>query len=297
MRSRLGRRLPPLAVLGVALAAGCHRAPPLLTPSVAPAPEAVLLRLHGRIGQARHIRLALDNFVHLGPGEPPSGDSAPPTMRMIQFATESVTAVSGDTITVVRVTDSSRMNMPGLDPSSAMFDSLGRGMTITTKMDSRGRAISTEIRGSPWLDQQMASLRRLLPGTDTSGTASRGTFTRLPDRPVRVGETWADTSSPPQALGGPTGAVVTTCRLERIETRGGRRVAIIVFDVVTPPMRLDTPMRISSGPMHTIGELQLDLDAGWVVGLSMTMTGSTHTAMGDVSMRMVTRQTTLEEKP
>jgi hypothetical protein len=299
MRARFRRHLAPLAALGVAFAAECHRAPPPLAPPPAGvAPEAVLLRIHGLVGQSRHIRVATVNFMHFGPGEPPSGDSARPTMRMIQFATESVTAVSGDTMTVALVTDSSRMEMPGLNVPGAMLDSLNSlSLTMTTRMDSRGRVLSFEMKGSPRLNAQMASIRRMLPGSDTPGEAARGTFTRLPDRPVRVGETWADTSSLPRALGGPGGAVVATCRLERIETRAGRRVAVISSDMVTPPMALDRPMRVSSGPMHTVGEVQLDLGAGWIVSRSMTMTGSTHTEMGDVSMRMVMRQTPLEEGP
>jgi hypothetical protein len=239
----------------------------------------------------------MQTFVHFGPGEPPSGDSSRPTMRMIQFATESVTAVSGDTVTVALVTDSSRMEMPGLPVPGAMLDSLdSRGLTITTRMDRRGRVISTETKGNPRLEERMASIRRMLPGVDTSGEGSRRMFTLMPDRPVRVGETWADTSSMPRALGGPARAVVATFRLERIEIRGGHRLAVISSDVVTPPMALESPMRMSSGPMHTVGETQLDLDAGWIVRRSTTMTGSTHTEMGDVSMRMVTRQTLLDDE-
>jgi hypothetical protein len=299
MHPRFRHHLPLLAVSGVAVAAACHRVPPapLAPPPAALTSEAVLLRLHGRVGQSRQIRVAMEGFVHFGPGEPPSGDSARPTMRAIQFATESVTAVSGDTMTVVLVTDSSRMEMPGLPVPGAMLDSLdSRGLTITTRMDGRGRVISIETRGSARLEARMAPLRRMLPGVDTSGETSRGTFTRLPDRPVRVGETWADTSSVPRALGGPGGAVVATFRLERIEIRGGHRLAVISSDVVTPPMALETPMRMSSGPLHTVGETQFDLDAGWIVRRSTTMTGSTHTEMGDVSMRMVMRQTPLEDE-
>jgi hypothetical protein len=239
----------------------------------------------------------MQTFVHFGPSEPPSGDSTRPTMRMIQFATESVTVVSGDTVTVTLVTDSSRMEMPGLPVPGSMLDSLdSRGLTITTRMDRRGRVISTETKGSPRLEERMASIRRMLPGVDTSREASRGAFTLLPDRLVRVGETWADTSSVPRALGGPAASVVATYRLERIEIRGGHRVAVISSDVVMPPMALEAPMRMSSGPMHTVGETEFDLDAGWIVRRTETMTGSTHTEMGDMSMRMVMRQTPLEDE-
>jgi hypothetical protein len=249
------------------------------------------------MGQVRHLRTTMDNFMHFGLGEPPSGDSARPTMRMIQFATESVTAVSGDTVTVVLVTDSSRMDMTGLPVPAAMFDSLdSRGLTITTRMDRRGRILSTETRGAPRMEARMASVRRMFPGIDSSQDAARGAYSRLPDRPVRVGETWADTSAVPRALGGPVGVVVATYRLDRVAVRGGHRIAVISSDVVTPPMALEAPLRMSSGPMHTVGEMEFDLDAGWIVRQTTTMTGSTHTEMGDMSMRMVMRQTPLEDE-
>ena len=291
--------LRSLAVLGVAVAAACHSAPPAppTPPPAAPPSETVLLRLRGEVGQVRHIRMVMDNYMHFGAGAPPSGDSARPTMRMIQFATESVTAISGDTVTVVLVTDSSRMDMTGLPVPAAMFDSLdSRGLTITTRMDRRGRAFSTETRGAARLEARMASVRQMLPGIDSSREASRGAYTRLPDRPVRVGETWADTSAMPRGLGGSAGVVVATYRLERIELRGGRRIAVISSVIEMPPMTVMTPMRLSSGPMRTVGETEFDLDAGWVVRQSTTMTGSTHTEMGDISMRMVMRQAPLEDQ-
>ena len=300
MRAGFGGHLRPLAVMGVAVAAACHSAPPAppTPPPAAPPSETVLLRLRGQVGQVRHIRTVMDNYVHFGAGEPPSGDSARPTMRMIHFATETVTAVSGDTVTVVLVTDSSRTTMTGLPVPSAMLDSLdSRGLTITTRMDGRGRVISAATRGgNARLEERMASVRRMLPGVDTALEASRGTPLRLPDRPVRVGETWADTSSVPRAPGGPAGVVVATYRLERIEMRGGHRVAVISSGIVMPPMTLETPLRMSSGPMRTVGETEFDLDAGWIVRHSTTMTGSTHTEMGDISMRMVMRQTPLEDQ-
>lgn len=293
----LVKLLHSLAVLGVAVA--CHSAPPAppTPPPAAPPAEAVLLRLRGEVGQIRHLRTTMDNYMHFGPGAPPSGDSARPAMRMIQFTTETVTAISGDTVTVVLVTDSSRMDMTGLPVPAAVFDSLdSRGLTITTRMDRRGRAFSTETRGAARLEARMASVRQMLPGIDSSRDASRGAYTRLPDRPVRVGETWADTSAMPRSLGSSAGVVVATWRFERIELRGGRRIAVISSDIEMPPMTVLTPMRLSSGPMRTVGETEFDLDAGWIVRQSTTMTGSTHTEMGDISMRMVMRQAPLGDQ-
>lgn len=301
MRAR-STRLLSLAVGGVAVAAACHGVPPPVAPPPAvSAPETVLLRVHGRVGQARRVRIEVANFTRFGSGELPSGDSARPSMQMVQFATESVTAVSGDTITMVSVTDSSRMDAlyMNLLPRGTLDSLSMRGLTVTTKLDGRGRVLSIVSKGSPRLDQQMATARRMFPGLDSanSGGEARGSYVSLPERPVRVGDAWSDTSSVPRGLGMQGGSVVASYRLERIETRGGHRIAVISSDLVTPPISIEQPMRLTSGPMHTIGEVQVDLDAGWIVSRTATMSGSMHSAMGDVTMRMVTRQVPVEEGP
>jgi len=217
---------------------------------------------------------------------------------MIRFVTESVTAVSGDTMTVALITDSGRTEMPGLHLPGAGLDSLSpRGVTLTTTVDGRGRVISIQMQAPARFERQMATIRMMLPGSDTSRDAAPGTFARLPDHLVLVGETWADTSSLPRAVRSSGRSVVTTFRLERIESRGGRRLAVISSDMATPPMTLEEPMRVSTGPGHTVSEFQLDLDAGWIMRRSTTRTGSAHTTMGDLSMRMVSSQTPVVSAP
>lgn len=299
MHARFGRWLSPLMVAGVTLSGACHPAPATLPPSPAGAtPETVLLRLHVRAGQAWRSRHVTEGFMHFGPGEPPSGDSARPMMRMTQFVTESVTAVSGDTMTVAFITDSSRSEMPGLHLPGTSLDSLSlRALTLTTTLDSRGRVISMQVQGPAQFEGRLATIRMMLPGGDPSAEAGRGMLARLPDGPVRVGDTWADSSGCPPALGCTGKAMVATYRLERIETRGAHRLAVISSDIAVPATLLEVPMRVSSGPMHTVSELELDLDGGWFADRSTTMTGSAHTEMGDVSMRMVTHQTPVESVP
>jgi hypothetical protein len=236
--------------------------------------------------------------MHFGPGEPPSGDGGQPMMRMTQFVTESVTAVTGDTMTVALITDSSRTEMPGLHLPVAGLDSLSpRGVTLTTTLDSRGRVISVQMQLPARIDGQLATIRRMLAGGDTSREAEPGKIARLPEEAVHVGDSWTDSSSCPPALGCGGKALVATYRFERMEARGGHRLAVISSDIVMPATMLETPMRISSGPTHTTGEVQLDLDAGWFVNHSTKMAGSAHTEMGDMSIRMVTSQTPVESAP
>lgn len=297
MRARFRCWLTPLTVFGATFAAACHPAPAPLTPTT-PAPEAVLLRLHVRAGQAWRSRVVTEGFMHFGPGEPPSGDSGRPMMRMTQFVTESVTAVSGDTITVALITDSSRSEMPGLNLPGRSLDSLSlRGLTLTMTLDSRGRVISMQMQGPARFEGRLATIRMMLPGGDTPAEAGRGEIARLPDGPVGVGDTWVDSSSCPPALGCGGKAIVATYRLERIETRGAHRLAVISSDIAVPATLLEVPMRVSGGPMHTVSELELDLDGGWFADRSTTMAGSAHTEMGDMSMRMVTSQTPVESAP
>jgi hypothetical protein len=285
------------ALLGASLAAACHRTTPAT--HAAPAPETVLLRLRAQVGQTRRFRLEIANYMRMGPGEPPSSDNAAPMSRMVEFTTETVTSIAGDTITVQTTTDSGRMEMPNLPVPPEMlrqFDSLARGVTIVSRMDSRGRMFSWESRGSPQLEAQMAALRRVAAPFDTAGGAPTA-YRRLPDQPVRVGDVWADTITYPGFGGAAPRQGIATCRLERIEILGGRRSAVLSFDMTTPPMKLEQPSSMTSGPMHMVFEAYLDLDAGWIVRNSMTMSGAMHSAMGDMSMRMVMRQTPLEEKP
>jgi len=285
--------LPLLALLAAPVLGACHRTPGPQAPSpAAAASEAVLLRLHRQPGEARRFQLVVDNYVHLGPGEPPSGDSARPMMRMTQFVTESVTAVSGDTFTVAQIADSSRVTMPGMPASVAAWDSLRpRGLLTTVRMDVRGRVVAVQMDRAVLAEGRMAMLRTLLPGADSSGASNCGAMTRFPELPVRIGEAWADTMACPPALRGCKGSVVTTMRLERVEDDGGRRVAVISTRAEMPSMTITEPMEMSTGPMRFVGEDRLDLDAGWIVQRTMTMTGTAHTQIGDVSTRLETKQT------
>lgn len=281
-----------LALLAAPVLGACHRIPAPHAPSpAAPASEPVLLRLHRTPGEARRVQLVMDNYVHLGPGEPPSGDSARPAMRTVGFVTESVTAVSGDTFTVALIADSTRVTMPGMPIAGAALDSLRpRGLMTTVRMDVRGRVVSVQMNRAVLAEGRMATLRTLLPGADSSGASNFGTMMQFPELPVRIGEAWADTMACPPPLRGCKGGVVTTMRLERVEDDSGRRIAVISSRAEMPSVSVTEPMEMSTGPMRFAGEDRLDLDAGWIVQRTMTMAGTAHSQMGDMAMRMQMRQ-------
>lgn len=290
---RSGSSLQLLALLAAPVLGACHRIPAPQAPAPAvTASEAALLRLHRQAGEARRFQVVMDGYVHLGPGEPPSGDSARPTMHMIQFVTESVMAVSGDTFTIAIISDSSRMAMLGFNPARASLDTLvPHGLTMTMRMDSRGRVIAVQLESRVLAEGRMATLRTFLPGADSSGASNFRTAIHFPDLPARVGDVWADTAACPPALRGCQGGVVATYRLGRVEQSGGRRVAVISSETDMPATAVEAPIEISIGPARVVGEERLDLDAGWVVERSSTMTGTAHSQMGVMSMRMETKET------
>jgi hypothetical protein len=80
-----------------------------------------------------------------------------------------------------------------------------------------------------------------------------------------------------QGTGGKTATVQVSYRLERIGLKGGVSVAVISMNgAVTAwlyPAGLDRHLVAGSGPPHGTmsGEIQLDLSAKWMVGLTMSM--------------------------
>jgi hypothetical protein len=215
-------------------------------------------------------------------------------MHMIQFLSESVTAVSGDTFTIAYITDSTRMTMPGLSLSGVLPDTLiPHGLTMTIRIDSRGRIIAFQLERAVLAEGRMAMLRTMVPGADSLGASNPGAMIRLPDLPVRVGDTWADTVACPRALRGCEGGVVTRYRLERVE-EGGGRTAVISSETDMPPITVETPIAMTSGPTHVLVEARLDLGAGWLASRSTTITTTVHSQMGEMSMRMQTRETQVQ---
>ncbi len=291
------RRWSPFLLALSALAGACARRASISVAATSIAPEALLLRFHARPGDVRRYRLVMSDFIHLGAESIPQGDSAQATIRVTEFVTESVTAVSGDTITVAHVLDSTRAEMPGFSLSGAHLDSLApRGTTMVMQMDGRGRVLWARMEAPVRAIGEAAPFRALFPLADSS--AATGTATLLlPERPVRVGAEWSDTVPCPRALRGCTGGMATVFRFERVDGEGGRREAVISSQADLPPTTVDTPMQVTSGPMHITGVTLFSIDAGRITGHTTTMTGTAHSAMGDLAMRMEMREAPVETAP
>ncbi len=289
---QLGPRVV-LTMSAAVLVASCHPARVSLPPAPgALASDAVLLRLGGRLGESRRYRRSVESYMHLGPGDVPTTDSIRPMFRVIQYTTQTVTAVSGDTIVTTLATDSGHIEMPGsfqAPPQFGRLDAIIRGLTITTRMDRRGRVFSSETKGSAQAEEGLSLARQFAGPLDTAG---RGTsaYQHLPENPVRVGDTWTDTVSFPLAQAA-QGRAVATYRLERIETGQGGRVAVISFEVAIPPIMVPGPIQGSSGAMHVVGEERLEVDSGWIVNMTGAVSATMHSGMGDAATRAVMRQT------
>ena len=286
------------AVLCAVLTSGCARPPaPPVAPAAVPVPESVLMRLHLRASDARRYALATTMYIHLGAGEPPAGDSLIPMMQMTQFVTESVTTVAGDTFTIAFIHDSSRMTTPFAAGTTPLPDSLlPRGLMMTMRMDPRRRVMSLQLERSVLLGGQQAVMRRFLHGRDSAGSQPDLGAAGLPDRPVRRGDTWSDTMPCPRLLRCEAD-IVSASRLDSITGSGGSRTAFIYSSGDVPRQTVDTPMALSTGPMHVIGGERLDLDEGWTLEREMTMTGPSRTPMGDLWMRVQSRQTAMPSPP
>lgn len=179
-------------------------------------------------------------------------DTTMPMMVQRMWVTKTVTAVEGEVRTVQSVTDSVTMEMPavrammeargmgamgGAMGGGGQFANMMRGMTITQHIASSGKVIATETQ-APNMPAQMQET----VGKQQGGVGRGGII--FPAGPVRVGDTWTDSQTVVQQQSGPGmgggrggrgagGGEATnmmwlmTFRLDRIESRGGMRVAVM----------------------------------------------------------------------
>lgn len=246
------------------------------------AQDPVYLRLGGAVGQTNKYQTQVDVFLR---GPMASSDTTVPSMRTVRYSTRTVNAVSGDTVTLVEVVDSARIESPGMPQMAAMMGNQAaamRGVTTTTRMDSRGRLLSVETGNTlpggeapPTADPNARGMR--MPGRN-----QRAIYV-LPERAVRPGDTWTD--SVITAGAGPTDGptnYLATYKLERVEQRGDFRVAVVSM---AGNMVTNSP----NGPqtMAVVGEMAYDITGRRLVNMTMNMSGVMPTPRGDMPMKMV----------
>ncbi|MFI5206948.1 MAG: hypothetical protein ACHQX4_02930 [Gemmatimonadales bacterium] len=215
----------------------------------------MLLRLTPPAGQVSHYRTGMRIFMPM-PGDP-AADSSRPFMIQCIETTQTVDSSFGDGAIVRSVTDSARLEMPGSPGTMpTMMQDILRGMTVTQRMDSRGRVRFSSVSGPNVPPSVTGDMTGAM-----SGLSSR--LPALPEQPIRVGETWAD--SQPVVLATPgsrgTGWVRIDNRLDSLTLVAGVRTAAVWasgaarYDVTTPQLSMTV-----TGT--SAGQVLWDLDHG-----------------------------------
>jgi hypothetical protein len=182
----------------------------------AAAQEAVVLRLDPPVGQVSRYRM--EGTMWMVAGADVAIDTTRPTMIQVMYATETVADSGAGIRAITRLIDSSQMELrAGPSPWPPGTD-LFRGTVITRVVDADGGILSVGVVPGPNLPPVMAP--RLGEPEELRW---------LPNRRVRVGDTWSDTITVSAGGAGTarSSTVTVTYRLERLEARDGSRVAVL----------------------------------------------------------------------
>lgn len=245
--------------------------------TTAQAQDAVLLRVGGQVGQINKYQSVMNTFFTSPQMMQMGADTSQPMLRITSFSTRTMTSIAGDTLVFAELIDSARGESPAMPQMSAMMGggaaNAMRGQTTTTRMDARGRMFSVETSGGGQAG-----------GRGGMGGGRQRAMYVLPEAPVRVGQSWTDSTSTPAAGDEPARSMMATFRLERVDNRGATRVAVIAMD---GNMVQSTPQG-GSQRFTIVGQFQVDLTASRLAQLNMTMQGNIPMGRGgDVPARIL----------
>lgn len=265
----------PAAALAIALVA----AAPLVSQ------QPVLLRINASQGQVNRYQTVVETFMQGGPMAAMGGDPNQPFQRMTMFNTRTLTSIVADTLVYSEVVDSARMESPAMPQAAAFMGNIAqqmRGMTTTTKMDRRARIFDSEVTGGPFgaggQGGQGGPGGGRRGGMGGGGNSGKNMVFVLPADPVRPGDSWSDSLVIEGDPGQPNSTFRATFRFERMEGR----VAVVSLNG-----SLDMPMQGTVTTMATTGEFRLDLAQSRLGGMTMTISGTAQTQMGEVPMRIL----------
>jgi tetratricopeptide (TPR) repeat protein len=242
-----------------------------------PSGDAMLLRLEAPVGHVSRYRSETKSWLPTFPA-----DSTRPQFLLSDVTTETITAAEGDVLTISTVVISDRMEMPDT-PHFGVAKNVAKGQTTVRRMDNRGHVLSTRVT-------------KQAKGMDGPVAPNPTTTFALPEGPVHVGETWAalDTMSMGPGTGGLVALTEVTYKLERIGVVGGKHVAVISMTGgfvawFRPAEMKGREVTRSSTPSGSLtGEIQLDLDAKWLLGRTVSMENAWGTDHGRrIRMTMV----------
>jgi hypothetical protein len=252
------------------------------------AQEPVLLRLKPASNEVQRFRADMD--VWLSTPLLAQADTTIPTVHIVSYQTRILTSPDSSHIELTDHTDSSRFDFPGFAGMVPAGTDALRGMRTLTRMDARGRNMTTMLITAPNLPPGMPSLVRGVQGL-IIGIARMATIS-LAERPVAPGDSWTDSLNfdlaniPGQdvALQG-SGSGTATIRLERIEQQPGRRVAVLRAFVTATAGGGDAgaAATLNIGATST---LAFDIDAGRFIRSETRLEGPLITRMGMIPVRL-----------
>lgn len=246
----------------------------------APAQE-VLLRFTPPVGSVVRYRTVTQTWT-----AGVSRDTTVPTTQLTMYTTRTVTGMDGTARVVTTVVDSTKNEMPGMGAMGAfaarMARDMMRGMTITQKIDERGRILSSEVTPPQGMQAQAAQ-------SSARNTGRVGPS--LPERAVHPGDTWTDTMVSSSTAGRGQQVETTillTLKLERVEAQAGTRVALISMNGTVQVDSAGGAARrgITSGTMT--GEVTVALDTGRVTRTASDFNAVVQTERGTMPMRTKT---------
>ena len=261
--------------------------------SMLAAQEPVLLRFSQAVNQTTRFRTEIDGWVR----SPllPAGDTALPTMHITLFSTRTTIAPdSQGRLAFVELTDSSRYDMPAVrayQPAMATSGDLMRGMRTQTTMDAAGRGLVTRVLETPNMPQDLPVLVKGIQSLAV--TSIRLAMFSLPETPARPGDTWSDSLRYDQAgaaglqqtLISAGGVGVSNYRFERVETRAGRRIAVI-----SATARINAgaqePGQAATLMVTANATMDFDIEAGTLVRTQMDLSGPMATRIGLIPVRI-----------
>jgi len=243
-----GLRLGWCGAVALGIAAG--------RPCRASGQEPILLRLAPSIGQVSRYQYEMQMWVQIS--GLPAGDSTTPSMRSTFSVTQTVTRVDGEIRELRLSYDSVRFEAPMMgamaQPMAQQAAESMRGLVVTTRMDARGRVLSTAMTGgttpTPGPFSMMAGRQIPLPV--------------LPTRSVTVGTTWTDSETVTDSDRAREMRTTTrvTYRLERLDTQAGCLCATIRATGTFASYGAEAPMHASGS---VASEVVLDLALGRLV--------------------------------
>ena len=243
--------------------------------SVPAAAQPVRLRFAPPVGQVSHYRTETQSWMRV-PGM--AADTTRPTLTRTMFQTRTVTAAEAGGRVVSTAIDSSVQDlgpMAGMMPGGDLF----KGFTITQHLDSLGDVRAFDVTAPEGASPMIAAALRRQGGQRPF---------RLPERRVSPGDTWASSDTMDLGAAGGRSFLDLTYKLDRVESQGGSRVAMISM---TGKLRSDSAAASGAVAGEMTGTVVLDLGTSRLLRASTTMSAQVRSPNGEV-MPMRTVSTT-----